>query len=160
MIAAIAGLLARVQPLLTDVALLVLRVVYGGMMLFGHGLGKLRGFSEMSEGFPDPLGIGSTASLAGAVFGEFVCAALLVAGLATRLAAIPLVFTMGVAAFVIHAGDPLFMGGGAAKEPALLFLGAYVALALLGPGRFSIDARLARGKTTKADAGRQVRTDE
>jgi len=130
------------QQSLMDLASLVMRVAFGGMMLVGHGWGKLTSFTESRESFPDPLGIGSTASMAGAIFGEVICAGLIILGLATRLASAQLVFTFLVAAFIIHKNDPLFLGGGAAKEPALLYLIAFASIMLLGPGRISIDHAL------------------
>ena len=63
--------------------------------------------------------------------------ALIVAGLATRLSAIPAAFTMAVAAFVVHASDPL-----AKKEMALVYFAAFLAIALLGPGRWSLDRKI------------------
>jgi putative oxidoreductase len=124
---------------LSSIGLLIQRLVFGGFMLVGHGWGKLLNFGEKSDSFPDPLGIGSAASMGGAVFSEVVCALLIVLGLATRLAIIPFVFTMLIAAAVVHAGDPLFMGSGAAKEPALLYLAGALTLLFTGPGRYSID---------------------
>ena len=43
---------------------------------------------------------------------------------------------MGVAAFIVHGTDPIGM-----KEKALLFLFAFVAIALLGPGKHSVDRK-------------------
>lgn len=120
--------------------LLVARLAFGGFMLAGHGWGKLMSFGELSATFPDLLGIGSAGSLAAAVFAEVLCAGLILVGLATRPACIPLLITMAVAAFVVHWGDPLFMGQGAAKEPALLYLAGTAVLLATGPGRYSLDA--------------------
>jgi putative oxidoreductase len=115
--------------------LLMMRVAAGGMLLFGHGWAKLIGFAERSATFPDPLGIGSPAvSLGLAVFAEVACAAAVVVGLATRLAAIPVVFTMLVAAFVVHAGDPW-----SRKELALLYALPFATLIFTGAGRFAAD---------------------
>lgn len=125
------------RPLLADLGLLLLRLGAGLGMAGAHGWPKLSRFAELSERFPDPLGVGSTTSLALAVFAEAGCGILLAVGLGTRLATIPLAFTMTIAAFVVHASDPW-----ARKELALAYLVIYVALALTGAGRFSIDARL------------------
>lgn len=122
----------------TSLSLLLLRLVFGGGMLMGHGLGKLMSFSDRVDSFPDPLGIGSFMSLLGAVLAETLCAALVTAGLLTRGALIPLIFTMGVAAFLIHGGDPLF-GPGPSKEMALLYLSAYAVILIGGPGKYSAD---------------------
>lgn len=130
----------------TSLGLLILRIGTGLLMLFGHGLSKLQGFSEMKSGFkvPDffPLNyMSSPFSLGATIFAEVGCAALLVLGLATRPAAFVLAFTMTVAAFNIHAAGPLFMSGGpGAKEPALLFLIPCIALLLSGAGAFSVDS--------------------
>lgn len=133
-----------VNGILPSIGLLLNRLVFGGFMLYGHGWSKLMSFSEQASNFPDPLGIGNTASMAAAIFGEVVCSALVVLGVATRVSALPLVLTMGVAAFVVHADAALFMGDGAAKEPALLYLAAGALLFFTGAGRFSIDGIISR----------------
>lgn len=115
-------------------ALLVLRAVPAGLMLFGHGLGKLTGFAAKSATFSDPLGIGSLPSLALATFAEFFCSILVLAGVATRLAALPLVATMSVAAFIVHANDPF-----PKRELPLLYLTIFAVVAMVGPGPWSID---------------------
>ena len=135
-----------VKNFIPSLGLLLFRIVFGGFMLIGHGWGKLMSYGEMSANFPDPLGIGNALSLGAAVFAEVVCSALVVLGLATRVAVLPLVFTMAIAAFVVHGGDPLFMGGGAAKEPALIYLCAFALLYFTGPGRFSIDKLFNKNK--------------
>lgn len=123
-----------------SIGLLILRLGIGGYMA-SHGWGKLQMLLNNDfEMWRDPIGVGDTASLALAVFGEFVCPLLVMAGLATRLAAVPTVVTMAVAAFVVHANDPWTMGAGASKEPALLYLIPFLALIFTGPGRFAIDA--------------------
>jgi len=120
-----------------DVGLLLMRVGFGLSMMLGHGLGKLQGYSTMKSAFPDPLGVGSQASLTLAVFAEFVCSGLLIAGFATRLALTQLIATMAVAFFIIHGNDPMQK-----KELALVYLMVYVGLFFTGPGRLSIDAWL------------------
>lgn len=127
------------RKLLEAVGLLVLRLGAGGFMLT-HGWGKLSNFSELSEKFPDPLGIGSSlVSLSLAVSAEFFCAILVMAGLATRLATIPLMITMLVAALIVHADDPWQK-----KEFALLYCVTFATLFATGPGALSIDALVAK----------------
>ena len=58
--------------------------------------------------------------------------------------AIATAVTMGVAAFLIHANDPWTMGGGASKEPALLYLIGFLPLFFTGAGRFSVDNMIVR----------------
>ena len=81
---------------LLSVGLLVLRVAIGGLMLV-HGIQKVMGYGEMVEKFPDPIGMGSQLSLIAAIGAEAGCSLLLIFGLGTRLAAIPLAFTMAIA---------------------------------------------------------------
>lgn len=140
---------------MNSLGLLILRLGMGGYLLT-HGLGKLDilrsgDFSMMG----DPIGVGNTATIVLLVLAEFVCALLVMVGLATRLAAVPVVITMAVAAFVAHGSDPwtmeqgakLFMEGKAqfwgSKQPALMFLIPFLALIFTGPGLFSIDALIA-----------------
>jgi putative oxidoreductase len=117
----------------TDVALLLLRLGFGGFMLT-HGIPKMSRLSEASE-FPDPLGIGGMPSLILCLIGEVVAPVLLIIGFKTKWAAIPAAITMIVAAFVVHANDDL-----GTKEHALLYLIAFVALFLTGAGKYAIDA--------------------
>ena len=92
-----------------DGALLFLRLFIGGMML-SHGWAKLASFST-----------------------------LLIFGLMTRLAALPLMFGMLMAFFVIHGADPF-----AVRELPLLYLGVYVFLLWGGAGSYSLDEWIRR----------------
>lgn len=123
-----------------DLGILIIRVAVGAFMLT-HGYPKLvRLFSGEEIRFADPFSLGPAPSLALAVFAEFFCSIFIVIGLGTRLAAIPLIVTMSVAAFVTHGADPF-----GRKELALLYLLFYVLLLLIGSRRYSMD-RLLFGK--------------
>ena len=69
-----------------SLGLLLLRVSVGGMMLLAHGWGKLTSFAERSSSFPDPLGVGSSLSMALATGAEAFCALAVILGFATRWA--------------------------------------------------------------------------
>ncbi|GAA0875511.1 DoxX family protein [Wandonia haliotis] len=122
------------SPVAVDFWLLFLRV-FGGAFMITHGLPKMEKLMAGGEiSFYDPFGFGDTFALALAVFAEVICASLLIIGLLTRPAAIFLVITMAVAAFMAHAGDPF-----GKKEMSLLYLLIYVTVLVTGAGRFSID---------------------
>ena len=123
-----------------DAWLLILRILTACFMLAGHGLPKF--YKLMAGGeikFGDPIGLGPTASLTLAVFAEAVCSTFILIGLGTRIAAIPLIMTMAVAAFIAHAGDPF-----GKKELPLLYLFTYVTLFILGSGKYSVDFLLGK----------------
>jgi putative oxidoreductase len=141
---------------MASIGLLVLRLGIGGYMLT-HGWGKLEMLlAGESDKFADPVGLGPRMSLGLAVFAEFFCAGLVMLGLLTRLAAVPLVITMGVAAFVVHGSDPWTAGEAArrfmtgeskswvSKQPALMYLIVFLALIFTGGGRLSIDGLMAK----------------
>ncbi|SMC70783.1 DoxX family protein [Moheibacter sediminis] len=127
-----------------NLASLILRLVGGGFMLYQHGGGKfLKFFSDEKIEFADPFGIGSTATLALVVFAEAICSILIILGLMTRYALIPLIFTMVYAGFVVHLNDAF-----GDKELALMYLAIYFALLLIGPGRYSLDRLIKKRRST------------
>ena len=128
-----------------DAGLLLIRVTISLLMLTQHGWVKLMSYSEKADTWADPIGLGGPTSLALAIFAEVVCAALVVLGLATRLAAIPLVITMLVAAGIVHWDDPF-----SKKEFALLFLIPFLTLILTGAGRYSLDGWLEKRRQSES----------
>lgn len=113
-------------------------MIFGGL-LFSHGIAKWSNFDTMSTMFPDPLGIGSSASLSLAIFGEVICSLGFIVGAFYRLALIPMIFTMCIAFFVIHGADPF-----AVKELALVYLAIFVLMYIAGPGNYSVDRLIAK----------------
>lgn len=126
------------RPLAYSVALLAARIVFG-VLFMSHGIAKWMMFNEVAEEFPDPLGIGSTLSFWLALFAEVACSFGFILGALFRLCLIPMIFTMCVALFIIHAGDPLSV-----KELAMMYLTIFILMFFSGPGRFSVDAILRR----------------
>lgn len=113
--------------------LLFARIIFGFLFLT-HGIAKLFFYCNTPESFPDPLGFGSVLSLWLVLFAEIVCSIGFMLGALFRLCLIPMIFTMCIAFFVIHAGDPL-----TAKELSLMYLTLFVLLFIAGPGKYSVD---------------------
>ena len=103
--------------------MIIFRLFLGSSMLLAHGLPKLKKYSQLATTFPDPLGVGSSISLALVIFAEVVCSIFIIIGFKLRYALIPLIITMLVAAFIIHFDDPY-----SKKEMALLYLFGYLTL--------------------------------
>jgi putative oxidoreductase len=127
-----------------DLWLLVLRILVA-VLMFTHGFPK---FYKLMTGnymqFRDVFGMGPAVSLSLAVFAEVICSTFILIGLATRVATIPLIITMLVAAFVAHAGDPF-----GKKELSLLYLFIYITVLILGSGKYSIDFLLSVKPSSK-----------
>jgi putative oxidoreductase len=120
---------------LQDLGLLVVRLLAGGMML-SHGIPKIgRLLGEGPVKFADPFGLGPEISLTMAIFAEVVCAILIMLGFKTRLATIPLMITMLVAAFYAHWDDPF-----GKKELPLLYFAVFLGVLVVGGGKFALDS--------------------
>lgn len=118
--------------------LLAARMVFG-LTFMSHGWEKWKATETLLNTFPDPLGVGSQASLLLALFAELLCPLAFILGFLYRLALIPMIIMMGVAFFVIHGADPF-----AVRELAFLYLTLFTLLLIAGPGSFSIDALIRR----------------
>ena len=121
------------QPAFIDLSLLLLRIAVGGFM-FTHGFGKLQKLINGNFEFGDPIGLGPEISLGLTVFAEILCAFLVLVGLFTRLAVIPLIITMLVAVFIVHADHDF-----GKKELGLFYLINYLVIFLSGAGKYSLD---------------------
>lgn len=117
-----------------DLGLLIFRLGISALMLT-HGVPKLtQFFGSEPITFADPIGLGEVTSFTFAVFAEFVCSILVILGLGTRLAVLPLIATMATAALIVHWTD-----GFGSQELPLLFLTGYILLFFTGSGKYSLD---------------------
>ncbi len=127
-----------------DLVSLILRLAAGSFMIYGHGASKFsKFFSDEAIEFIDPFGISATATLGLVIFAEVICSLLVILGLMTRYALIPLILTMLYAVFVAHGDDPFRQ-----KEMGLLYLVIFISLMLLGPGKYSIDRQIKKRRET------------
>lgn len=122
-----------------DLGLLLLRIGIGAMFVAVHGWPKIAGGAEKWKqlgGAMKNLGINFAPEMWGflAAAAEFGGGILLILGFLFRPACGALAFTMAVAAFMQYKIGALF-GAAHPIELGIVFL----ALILIGPGRFSID---------------------
>lgn len=109
-------------------------------MMLTHGIPKLMRLSgEGPVEFAEILGMSAVVSLVLAIFAEVICSILVIVGLATRYAVIPLAITMMVVIFIVNGGEPF----GERELPSLYLLG-YIVLFVNGAGKYSLDKQLAR----------------
>lgn len=147
-----------------DIGLLLLRLAGLGLAL-AHGLGKVTALAGGEQrfvegvarlGFPAPVAFAWAAALT-----ELVGGLLVAAGLATRASAALAAFVVAVAAFLRHRAleqlavgigltsvDPEVLERWGKPELALVYTLCFAAIALLGPGRISLDhwLRARRGR--------------
>lgn len=112
--------------------LFILRVGFSIMLLI-HGIQKVEILFSSPTNFADPIGIGSTLTLILVLIAEVICTVLIIVGIKTRIATIPIIILMLVAVFIVHKGDPIL-----ARELAILYLVAFSAIGLSGGGRISL----------------------
>lgn len=110
--------------------------------MMNHGWPKISKFDQISPEFVRFMGLSSQMSLGLAVFAEFFCAFLIVFGLFTRFALIPLMITMLMA---LHVKDWQLIGQGN-NELAMVFFIGFLALFILGPGKYSMDAMVQKSR--------------
>ena len=138
-----------------DIGLLVLRLAGLGLAIF-HGWPKLAALLAGTSRFHEGLGnMGLPFPVAwawAAALGETVGGLLVAVGFFTRIAAAVCAFAMVVAAFLRHHAHHYLLGklglltvtpenekAWGNPELALMYLCVFIALALAGGGRFSLD---------------------
>jgi putative oxidoreductase len=112
-------------------------LAHGAQKLFGEGVGVVAG---MTEGLGIPLPVLAAVAL---ILVELAGGAALILGLFTRLAAVPLAFSMLVATLMVHLPNGFFAREGGIEYTLLLTV-ACVALAMMGAGEAALDRVLAR----------------
>ena len=127
-----------------NIGLFLLRLTVGVAMAF-YGYHKLTHFSEMAhsdfwEKNVNFLGKGGAISLGLTVFAELICSFLLILGLLTRLALVPLLICMGYIVYVLDKNQIVSAGEhGYELNHAFFYFAIYLVLLLTGPGKWSLD---------------------
>ena len=124
------------KSLNTDIATLLLRLIFGGLFTF-HGYDAIVHYHTYLAMSTDIIGIGAKLSFNLVVFSQFICGIFIVLGFLTRLSVIPIFIAMTVAFFVAHAKDPFVV-----KELAFAYLLISIPVFILGSGKYSVDKLL------------------
>lgn len=91
------------------------------------------------------LGMGGKVSLGLTIFAEFFCSILLIIGLGTRLALIPLIICMGFIFITMNKFEIIQKGdNGPHFNDVFYYLMTYVALLFTGPGKWSLDGLIGK----------------
>ncbi|HCT80042.1 MAG TPA: hypothetical protein DGT23_26445 [Micromonosporaceae bacterium] len=139
------------QTRLSEATMTLFRVVIG--LLFAiHGAAGLFGMFGGHRGTGASIAVATWPSWWAALI-QFAGGLLVLVGLGTRIAAIICSGSMAYAYFVVHAPQalwPLNNGG----ELAAMFCWSFFLIAILGPGRFALDALFA-GSAKVTDSSRQ-----
>ena len=127
------------NPKLQDTSLLILRLLPSYYMVMNHGWKKIvnpqkweRYGNFFTKYFGDFIDFANTSLGFMASFSESICALMVLIGVFTQPASVLLAFTMFVAAMhhITGTGSP---------ENAWVFFSIYTAIALAGPGKYSLD---------------------
>ena len=127
------------QAAMQDFGKLVLRIALGALILL-HGISKLKTGLGPIEGMVVSYGLPAFFAY-GALIGEVLAPLMLLFGFYARIGVIIVAINMLFAFGLAHMGQlgQLNDQGGWALELQGMFLGTAVAIALLGPGRFSVN---------------------
>lgn len=116
-----------------DAGLFFLRIAGSFMLAYVHGWPKVMNYAHELTVIEDPFGLGPHFSLWSALIAEIVCPLFIMAGVATRLACLPVLAVLLVSMLVVHPGWSIAEG-----QFGWLLLIIFVTIALCGPGRWRV----------------------
>lgn len=125
-----------VQPISTDLGILMLRLIVGGLFTW-HGYDALLHYKLYLSMSKSTIGLGTNLEFNLVVFSQFLCGIFVAFGFLTRLSIIPIFITMAVAFFIAHKGQPFVQ-----KELPFAYLLLCIPVFVSGSGRYSIDKLL------------------
>lgn len=122
-----------------NAAMLLLRISFGATLMVKHGFAKLMTFTTLQHTFFNFLGFGPKFSLILVLFAEIFCSLMIVLGLFTRYACIPILIAMLIVIYGADASKDFLE-----SELAIFYFTAFAAIMLCGPGKISVDGMISR----------------
>jgi putative oxidoreductase len=143
------GQLVEPRVRTVDLGLLYLRVTASLLVLAVHGLPKVVHYSGQIAVIEDPFHLGRTVSILFAIFAEVICPPLMILGIATRFAALPILLVTMVALVFVHRDWSLAEG-----QFAWMLLILFGTIAIAGPGSIRVGGAGARNSKRRSGAWR------
>jgi putative oxidoreductase len=115
-------------------AMFAFRVLVSVQLMTTHGLKKLGIGVEQAEVVPNPLGLPEQLNSLFATSANLFFPVLVIVGLFTRLATLPVLAVTMTGYFILHWNDSL-----PEKDMPFMYSLSFLLILLFGPGKFSID---------------------
>lgn len=116
--------------------------LFVGIMLLQFGLREMCDFSSLKDSFPAILGMSSESALSLMIAIDVVCSIFIMVGFCTRIMCIPPFLAMGVAEYYLLnlSSTPAYdLTWDQLGYLPIMFMGIYFFIALVGPGKLSVD---------------------
>ncbi len=127
----------------TNLGRLFLRL-FVGVMLLQFGVRQIDHFSVMVDAFPHIFGLSGAGALVLLICIEIGCSLFIMAGFLTRVMTIPPIIAMLIAEFYLFNnfsfGEDIYqLGWQTPVYLPIMFIGIYLFIMLVGPGKISVD---------------------
>jgi putative oxidoreductase len=133
-----------VSPRRFNTTMLVFRVLLSLELIVVHGLKKIGIDVPQAERVPNPLHFSETFNTAFAISANLFFPVLVMLGLFTRIAIIPILAVTLTGYFVVHWKDALLV-----KDTPFMYSLSYLFILFVGPGSYSVDYWMDRKRIIK-----------
>lgn len=117
-----------------DLSMLLFRIVISLQLMIAHGLKKIGAGVAEAEKVPNPLQLPEIFNQYFAIAANLFFPVLVIVGLLTRLAVLPVLAVTLTGYFVVHWNDSLLE-----KDMPFMYSVVFLLLLLIGPGKYSLD---------------------
>ncbi|MCL9806979.1 DoxX family protein [Flavobacterium amniphilum] len=122
-----------------DLSILFFRVVISLQLIVVHGLKKIGIGTEIAEKVPNPFHFPELINQSFAICSSILFPLLVIIGLYTRLATIPILIVTLSGYFIVHWNDTLLE-----RDVPFMYSICFLLIFLTGPGKYALDSRFKR----------------